>query len=423
MLELKIKNNQAVIGIIGLGYVGLRLAVNFCSEGYMVIGFDNQLQKVDMVNHSKSYITDISDGVLERVVSTGKLRATLDMAELEKVDVIIICVPTPLTKMKDPDLSAVRKVCNYINMYKNPGVLIILESSTYPGTTSEIMADLGEVDYHLAYSPERIDPGNIRYGINNTPKLVSGIDEKSCDLAMLLYSKVVNTPVRVKNTKTAEMAKLFENVFRNVNIALVNELAILCEKMGISIWDVIEATATKPYGFMSFYPSLGVGGHCIPVDPYYLMSKAREYEFHTRFISIAAEINEKMPEYVFYDIWKHINKIGSEIRSCEILVLGVTFKKDVNDIRESPAIKLINMLQKNGADVWYNDPYVGAIETSCGVLRSDDMSNLGRFGLVIMATPHSTYNLKRITGESRLIYDTCNAFKGDESDKIIRLGE
>lgn len=423
MLESKINSNQVIIGIIGLGYVGLNLAVSFCMKGIRVVGFDNDLGRVEMVNHCNSYITGISDDQLKNVAGGGLLKATLDMSRLKEVDVIIICVPTPLNNTKEPDLTALREVTGIISNWMLPGCLIILESSTYPGTTREMTKQLAGLEYYLAYSPERIDPGNAKYGMHNTPKLVSGIDKKSCDMALLLYSKIVDQPVRVKNMETAEMAKIFENVFRNVNIALVNELATLCNRMGISVWDVIKATATKPYGFMSFYPSLGVGGHCIPVDPYYLMNKAREYDFHTRFISLAAEINEKMPEYVFYEIWKYLNINGILIKNSKILVLGVTFKKDVNDIRSSPSIKLINMLKRTGADVYYNDPYVGAFEAEDGVMQAEKNPDMSQYDLVVMAVPHNSYHLRNIVMSSKLIYDTCNAFEGIEGDNIVRIGE
>ncbi len=362
-LEKKIKNKTAKVGMVGLGYVGLPLAVAFAEAGFRVLGVDIQQKRVDLVNRGKSYIGDVSSESLSSVSSSKLLEATTDQGRLKEMDAICICIPTPLTKAKEPDLSYVIHESEEISKRLKPGQLVILESTTYPGTTRGVVLPILErsglkagSDFYLAFSPGRVDPGSKRYSIKNTPKIVEGIDPQSTRLAELLYRQVVDVVVPVSCPEVAEMTKVFENVFRSVNIALVNELAQLCERMGVSVWEVIDAAATKPFGYMPFYPGPGVGGHCIPLDPYYLANKAREYDFHTRFIELAAEINEGMPHYVTSCIMEALNARGKSLNGARMLVLGVAHKKDVADIRESPSLKLMQLLQEKGARVSYNDP-------------------------------------------------------------------
>lgn len=429
-LERKLKNKTAVIGIVGLGYVGLPLAVAFADAGLNVLGFDNQQKRVDLVNKGQSYIVDVSSESLSTAIANKLLEATVDQTRLKEVDAICICVPTPLTKTKDPDLSYVIYESEEISKHLQRGQLIVLESTTYPGTTSEVMLPILErsrlkvgQDFYLAYSPERVDPGSSNYNIRNTPKVVGGIDSQSTRLAELLYSQVADIVVPVKSPEVAEMTKIFENVFRSVNIALVNELTLLCEKMGISVWEVIDAASTKPFGYMPFYPGPGIGGHCIPLDPYYLANKAREYDFHTRFIELAADINEQMPHYVASRITSAINANGKSINGAKVLVLGVAYKKDVEDVRESPSLKLIKLLGQRGASLSYNDPYVMTITIAESSLTSVDLTDeiLSLADCVVIATDHSSYDYKHIVNVARLIFDARGATKNLRGDNIIRL--
>ena len=429
-LERKLKNKTAVIGIVGLGYVGLPLAVAFADAGLNVLGFDNQQKRVDLVNKGQSYIVDVSSESLSTAIANKLLEATVDQTRLKEVDAICICVPTPLTKTKDPDLSYVIYESEEISKHLQRGQLIVLESTTYPGTTSEVMLPILErsrlnvgQDFYLAYSPERVDPGSSNYNIRNTPKVVGGIDSQSTRLAELLYSQVADVVVPVKSPEVAEMTKIFENVFRSVNIALVNELTLLCEKMGISVWEVIDAASTKPFGYMPFYPGPGIGGHCIPLDPYYLANKAREYDFHTRFIELAADINEQMPHYVASRITAALNDDGKSIKGAKVLVLGVAYKKDVEDVRESPSLKLIQLLGQRGASVSYNDPYVMTIKIAESSLNSVSLTDeiLSLADCVVIATDHSCYDYKHIVDTARLVFDTRGATKKLLGDNIIRL--
>lgn len=429
-LERKLKNKTAVIGIVGLGYVGLPLAVAFADAGLNVLGFDNQQKRVDLVNKGQSYIVDVSSESLSTAIANKLLEATVDQTRLKEVDAICICVPTPLTKTKDPDLSYVIYESEEISKHLQRGQLIVLESTTYPGTTSEVMLPILErsrlkvgQDFYLAYSPERVDPGSSNYNIRNTPKVVGGIDSQSTRLAELLYSQVADIVVPVKSPEVAEMTKIFENVFRSVNIALVNELTLLCEKMGISVWEVIDAASTKPFGYMPFYPGPGIGGHCIPLDPYYLANKAREYDFHTRFIELAADINEQMPHYVASRITAALNADGKSINGAKVLVLGVAYKKDVEDVRESPSLKLIKLLGQRGASLSYNDPYVMTITIAESSLTSVDLTDeiLSLADCVVIATDHSYYDYKHIVNVARLVFDARGATKNLRGDNIIRL--
>lgn len=429
-LERKLKEKSTVIGIVGLGYVGLPLAVAFSQAGSKVVGFDIQQKRVDLVNKGQSYIVDIDSKSLSAAVADNLLEATTDQSRLKDVDAICICVPTPLTKTKEPDLSAVTYQAEEISKRLQPGQLVVLESTTYPGTTSEVMLPILECsglkagkDFYLAYSPERVDPGSKSYNIRNTPKVVGGIDPRSTKLAELLYRQVADVVVPVSCPEVAEMTKIFENVFRSVNIALVNELTLLCEKMGISVWEVIDAAASKPFGYMPFYPGPGIGGHCIPLDPYYLANKAREYDFHTRFIELAADINEQMPYYVASRIMEALNARGKSLNDACVLVLGVAYKKDVEDVRESPSLKLIQLLREKGADLSYHDPYIGNIEISEGTLASEELTEerLSTSDCVVIATDHSCYDYQRIADNARLVFDARGATRKISSNNIVRL--
>ncbi len=429
-LETKFVDKTAVIGIVGLGYVGLPLATAFAEAGFRVLGFDVQQKRVDLVNKGKSYIADVSSESLSSV--SNKLEATTDQGRLKEMDAICICVPTPLTKAKEPDLSYVIQESVEISKCLKPGQLVILESTTYPGTTREVVLPILErsglkagSDFYLAFSPERVDPGSKGYGTKNTPKIVGGIDPQSTRLAELLYRQALDVVVPVSCPEVAEMTKVFENVFRSVNIALVNELAQLCERMGLSVWEVIDTAATKPFGYMPFYPGPGVGGHCIPLNPYYLTSKAREYDFHTRFIELATEINEQMPYYVTSCIMEALNAQGKSLNGAKMLVLGVAYKKDVADIRESPSLKLMQLLQEKGAKVSYNDPNVPQVQLFRESLNSVDLTQecLSSMDCTVVATDHSCYDLEQVVACSKLVFDARGATKGLGQSNIVRLGE
>jgi len=431
-LEEKIKNKMARVGIVGLGYVGLPLAIAFSEAGFKVLGLDVDPEKIDLINQGKSYIADVSSERISVGLANGFLEVTTTQSYLKEVDVICICVPTPLKKSKEPDLSYVINAAEEISRHLQSGQLVVMESTTYPGTTKEVILPIlkrselkaGE-DFYLAYSPERADPGNKNYNIRNTPKIVAGIDPESTRLVELLYRQITDMVISVSSPEVAEMSKIFENVFRNVNIALVNELAQLCEKMSISVWEVISTASSKPFGYMPFRPGPGIGGHCIPLDPYYLASKAREYDFHTRFIELAAEINEQMHYYVTSRIMEALNLRGKSLSGAKVLVLGVTYKKDVEDTRESPSLKLIQLLREKGADVNYNDPYVPKIKMLDETLTSVELSEeqLSSAECVVVATDHSCYDYQHIVNKARLVFDTRGATKGLSNDIILRLGE
>ena len=429
-LERKLKDKTAVVGIVGLGYVGLPLAVAFIEVGFKVLGFDTQQKRVDSVNKGQSYIGDVVSESLSAAIAKNLLEATIDQSQLKEVDAICICVPTPLTKTRDPDLSYVIYESEEISKYLQPGQLVILESTTYPGTTSEVVLPIlkrsglkGGLDFYLAYSPERVDPGSKNYNIRNTPKVVGGIDSQSTKLAELLYSQVADVVVPVSSPEVSEMTKIFENVFRSVNIALVNELTQLCDKMGINVWEVVDTAATKPFGYMPFYPGPGIGGHCIPLDPYYLANKAREYDFHTRFIELAADINEQMPSYVASRIMATLNVSGKSLNGAHVLVLGVAYKKDIEDVRESPSLKLIQLLREKGATLSYNDPYVGKIQIAEDAMTSVELKDeiLSSADCVVIGTDHSCYDYQHIVDVASLVFDTRGATKALKSGNISRL--
>jgi len=428
-LKRKIDERSATIVIVGVGYVGLPLAVHFAEAGFPVIGYDIKESTVESLNRGVSTIADISSERLKRVVEAGKFKATMEEKVLKDADVIFICVPTPFTRHKTPDISYIEKATQTIARHQRKGQLIVLESTTYPGTTIEVvkpeLEKSGYVegkDYFLVFSPERVDPGNKIFTIGNTPKVVGGMSEISTELCCRLYAAVVGEDkvVPVSSPTVAEMVKLLENTFRAVNIALIFELTFLCHRMGIDIWEVIEAAKTKPFGFMPFYPSPGVGGHCIPVDPYYLYWKAREYDFHTRFIELAAETNLRMPDWVLQRVTRVLNRAGVPLAGAKILALGATFKPDCDDPRNSPAIRVMELLLHHDAQVSYNDPYVHKVELGKGkddyapvlghpvTLESVELTDeiLENSDLVLCLVNHSSYNWERILRLCRRFFDT-----------------
>jgi UDP-N-acetyl-D-glucosamine dehydrogenase len=431
--EAKIQNGTAKICIIGLGYVGLPLAVSLAQVGYRVIGYDMQQNKVDAINQCQSYILGISNESLFNIKHNGLFSVTADSNQIKGIDIFIICVPTPLTKNKEPDLSYVISTSNLITNLLTLGQLVILESTTYPGTTrgvvKPILESSGKIigkDLFLAYSPERIDPANKDYNIINTPKLVGGITPKCTELACLIYSKITQSIVPVSNPEVAEMAKIFENVYRSINISLVNELAKLCEAMDVSVWQVISAASSKPYGFVPFYPGPGIGGHCIPLDPHYLASKAKEFNFRSRFIEVAADINEQMPLYIARQIVEMLNLYKKSVNGAKILILGIAYKKDVPDTRESPSIVIIDELLKRKAEVYYHDSMINGESSEVNDLATaTDISQttLASMDCVIIATNHSNYDFNFIIEESRLVYDCRGATSQMQRDNVYRLGE
>ena len=428
-----IEKKNAVVGIIGLGYVGLPIVIRFCEEGFKVIGFDVDPSKIESLSKGKSYIKHIPSEKIASFVKkhSPSFEATSDMSKLKRADAIIICVPTPLTDKREPDLTYIENTAREIKKYLRPGQLISLESTTYPGTTDELLLPMFEEnglkagkDFFLAFSPEREDPGRVDFTTKTIPKVVGGITKQCLKLGSALYSKIINGIVPVSSTRAAEMTKLLENIYRSVNIALVNELKMLCDRMDIDIWDVINASKTKPFGFQAFYPGPGLGGHCIPIDPFYLTWKAREYDFSTRFIELAGEINANMPYYVVQKVMEAINGQGKSLKGSKILLLGIAYKKNIDDLRESPSLELIRILKEKGAKVDYNDPLIPvAISHRRGfTMRSTKLTdrNIKKYDCVLIATDHSAYNYKWIVENSQLVVDTRNATKGIKSKKIVK---
>lgn len=417
----KIEARQATIAVVGLGYVGLPLAVEKARAGYNVIGFDVQQKRVDMVNQGINYIGDVVDEELKEFTASGKLVATTDYSKIQEVDAVAICVPTPLDTYQQPDTSYVESSGKEISKYLHQGMLIVLESTTYPGTTEEvlrpILEDTGLVcgeDFFLAYSPERVDPGNKLYNTKNTPKVVGGITQACTTIAAAMYENVLEGDVhQVSSPAVAEMEKILENTFRHINIALANEMAILCNKMGIDVWEVIDAAATKPYGFMPFYPGPGLGGHCIPIDPFYLTWKAREYNYHTRLIELAGEINNSMPDFVIDRCMQILNKEKKALNGSKVLVLGVAYKKDIDDVRESPALLILDELEKAGADFKVIDPHVPSFRLNGRTIEPLQLNEelLEEADLVIITTNHTAFDYKLIADKSKVIFDTRNALR------------
>ena len=428
-LASKIENKKAVSGIVGLGYVGLPLAVEFARAGLPVLGFDVTTAKVEMLNRGESYIQDVPTGVLGPHVAAGLLSATTDFARIAEVDTINICVPTPLRKTKDPDMSYIVAATEQIARYLHPGMLIILESTTYPGTTDELLLPMLEKsglkcgeDFFLCFSPERVDPGNEKFQTYNIPKVVGGITPACTELGRRFYAQSLQTVVPVSSTSVAEMVKLLENTFRMINIGMVNELALMCDRMGINVWEVIDAAATKPFGFMPFYPGPGLGGHCIPIDPFYLSWKTRQAGIEARFIELAGYVNGQMPHFVVDKIQGALNEHAKAVKNSKVHVLGVAYKKNIDDVRESPALDIIHLLKQRGARVSYSDPYVldlrhegqnlEAIPVEAGCREAD---------CVVIVTDHKDFDYPAVLEMSKLIVDTRNAMKGLKSEKLFRL--
>ena len=416
----KIEKRTAIVGIVGLGYVGLPFAVEKAKVGFKVLGIEQNLDRAERVNRGENYIPDIKDEELRDLVQKGKLEAVTDYAQVPKMDVIVIAVPTPLTKNLNPDLQYVEHVTRELAKFLRPGQLISLESTTYPGTTQEIMLPIlertglkVERDFFLAHSPERVDPGNARYTTKNTNKVVGGVGPNSHKTAVAFYSQAIEKVVPVSSANAAEMVKIFENTFRAVNIALVNELTMLCDKMGLNVWEVLDAAFTKPFGIMPFYPGPGVGGHCIPLDPHYLEWKAREFNFNTHFIALAGEINRRMPEFVREKANRALNRLGVAPSRSKILVLGVSYKKDVGDYRESPAIEVIRLMEKDGAEVVYHDPYVPEFDEHGIAMTSVPLTEelLAEVHLVIITANHSCIDYPWVVARAKHVLDTRNAAK------------
>ena len=436
-----IVEKRACVGVIGLGYVGLPLIVEFCLKGYRGIGFEVDRKKAEQINAGHSYIVDVSNENVQRCVSSGKLSATTDFSELSICDVIVICVPTPLRKTKDPDMSYIIAAGEEIQKYMRRGQLVILESTTYPGTTDEVLLPMFEEkgfkldeDFLLAFSPERVDPGNPQYQTHNIPKVVGGVSADSTEVAAMLYRQVVNEVHPVSSARVAEACKLWENTFRAINIGMANEMARLCNTLGIDTWEVVRAAATKPFGFMAFYPGPGIGGHCIPLDPHYLSWKARQHGFDSQFISLAEQVNSGMPAYVVKLVSTALNNVKKAVNGSKILILGVAYKKDIDDMRESPALSIIDLLRARGADLTYHDPFVaevtfdhaytiGEAEPLYNSELTDDL--IQDSDCVIICTEHSDIDYRRICDLAPLIVDTRNALSSDlrngSNAKIVRL--
>lgn len=438
-LKTKIKQRQARVGIIGLGYVGLPLALLYSEQKFPVTGFDIDARKVDTLGKGGSYIYRISPAEIQAARSQG-FTATSDYSRLSDMDAVIICVPTPLDEYHEPDLSFITDTTHSIAPHLRAGQLIVLESTTYPGTTEEVMIPILEKEnteglkaardgaltgkeFFVAFSPEREDPGNTTVARRDIPKVVGGLNPQASELAAALYGSIFNRTVPVSSPAAAEMTKLLENIYRCVNIAMVNELKILCLRMGLDIWEVIDAASTKPFGFHPFYPGPGLGGHCIPVDPFYLSWKAKEYDFRTRFIELAGEINTNMPYHVLASVGGALNRQKKSLNGARVLVLGVAYKRDIDDLRESPSLTIIELLQKDGALVSYHDPYfpfIGRGRKYDLQMKCAELNNLDQYDCVVIVTDHSDYDYRAIVNEARLVVDTRNATKGIDSPKIVR---
>ena len=432
-LKNKLEQKNALVAILGLGYVGLPLAVIFAESGFRVIGIDPDQRKVDTICSGHSHIQDVPDEAVARLVDSGRLSATADFSILSKADAVSICVPTPLRKTGDPDLSFILNATTELAKYMHPGLVVVLESTTYPGTTREILLPkLGEdhglvvgEDFFLAFSPERVDPGRQDWTTSNTPKVIGGITPACTQIASAWYAQALQKVVPVSSAEVAEMAKLLENTFRMINIGLVNEMAIMCARLGVDVWEVIDAAATKPFGFMKFTPGPGLGGHCIPIDPLYLSWKLRALNYTARFIELASEINTGMPRYVVTMVQDALNERGKAIKGSHILVLGVAYKPDIDDIRESPALDVIGLLEQKGAEVSYHDPYVPCLVHEDHQQESvpDPYESARTADCVVVITDHKVYDYPALLEAAVLIVDTRNAFgaTGRDHPKIVRL--
>ncbi|RKZ11290.1 UDP-N-acetyl-D-glucosamine dehydrogenase [bacterium] len=429
-LEQKLVDRSARLGVIGLGYVGLPLAIEFARAGFEVVGIDIDQSKVDMLGRGESYIKDVPAEHLAEAINSGKFRATTDFSALAEVDTIDICVPTPLSKTRDPDISYIDAAAEEICRYQQPGQLIVLESTTYPGTTEEVilprLSANGAVagkDFYLAFSPERVDPGNQDFNTKNIPKVVGGVTPECTRMAKLLYEQTLTTVVPVSSAAVAETVKLLENTFRSVNIGLVNEIAQLCQKMDIDVWEVIRAAATKPFGFMPFFPGPGLGGHCIPIDPFYLSWKARASGFEARFIELAGVVNGGMPAFVVDLVARALNDLGKSVRGSRILICGIAYKKNIDDVRESPALDILSLLEERGGELSWFDPWVDSLRDYEQVSRVEDLSpaTLAEFDCAVIVTAHENVDYGVLVEHLPRIVDTRDALNGIKSDKIIRL--
>jgi UDP-N-acetyl-D-glucosamine dehydrogenase len=427
-LEQKIRDRTARVGIVGLGYVGLPLAVEFAKAGFHVTGIDVSAEKAARVNSGDSYVGDIPSSTLAEVVASGRLEATSDFAAVADMDTINICVPTPLRKTKDPDMSYIVSACQEIAKHFRSGTLVILESTTYPGTTEEVVLpmlaksalEVGK-DFFLCFSPERVDPGNPKYQTKNIPKVVGGVTPACTRVGQVFYQQALQTVVPVSSTQVAEMVKLLENTFRMINIGLVNEIALMCDRMGINVWEVIDAAATKPFGFMPFYPGPGLGGHCIPIDPFYLSWKTKQAGIEARFIDLAGYINGQMPHFVVDKVQNALNDVGKPVKGSRIHIMGVAYKRDIDDMRESPALDIALLLQKRGATVSYSDPHVPALKLDGLEIDASPESAAASVDCVVIVTDHSAFDYDALLERSPMIVDTRNALKGHQSPKIVRL--
>jgi UDP-N-acetyl-D-glucosamine dehydrogenase len=428
LLAEKIRSKTARVGVVGLGYVGLPLAVEYAAEGYHVTGIDLNAAKVSRMNAGDSYVGDVASTMMAPLVKSGHLKATTDFSVVRDLDTINICVPTPLRKTKDPDMSFIVDACDEIAKYFHPGMLIILESTTYPGTTDELVRPILEksglragVDFFLCFSPERVDPGNPTYQTKNIPKVVGGYTPACTEMGRLFYSQALEHVVPVGSTQVAEMVKLLENTFRMINIGLVNEIATMCDGMGINVWEVIDAAATKPFGFMPFYPGPGLGGHCIPIDPFYLSWKTKQAGIEARFIELAGYINGNMPHFVVEKVQSALNDASKPIKGSRIHILGVAYKRDIDDVRESPALDIIHLLLRRGATISYSDPYVPEVSIDGGIIKAGGETELIEADCVLIVTDHKAFDYKSLPGKAKLIVDTRNALKGIQAPNIVRL--
>lgn len=429
-LKRKIQDRSACLGVIGLGYVGLPLAMEMAKEGFRVIGIDVDKEKIASLNAGTSYVLDVPNETLRPFIKEGKVRATHSLEAIEELDAVSICVPTPLRKSKDPDLSYIVAAVEAVRTYLRPGQLVVLESTTYPGTTQEVVLPILEKsglrvgkDFFLAFSPERVDPSNATYTTRNIPKVIGGVTPYCTELAVQLYQQFIERLVPVSSPGTAEMVKLLENTFRSVNIALANEMAMLCHTFDVNVWEVIEAAKTKPFGFMAFYPGPGLGGHCIPVDPYYLTWKARMNGFEPRFIEVAGHINSQMPTFMVNLVADALNQGHKSLKGARILAIGVTYKRDVNDIRESPALEVLHKLHEKGAVVSYCDPYVPTVDVCGQTMRAVELTSqfLRAMDCVVILTDHQVLDYALIAEYSPLVVDSRNALKDFSGSHIIRL--
>jgi UDP-N-acetyl-D-glucosamine dehydrogenase len=436
ILIQKLKSKEAHVAILGLGYVGLPLAVVFAEAGFKVTGIDPDSRKVDSLKNCISYIPDVKTSDIERLVKSGQLNATTDFSVLKNMDAISICVPTPLRQTGDPDMSFIISATEQLAKYIHKGMVVVLQSTTYPGTTRELLLPklgtehglkVGE-DWFLAFSPERVDPGREDFTTKNTPKVMGGITEACGEVATIWYEGAIDSVYRVSSAEAAEMAKLLENTFRMINIGLVNELAIMCERLGVDVWEVIDAAATKPFGFMKFTPGPGLGGHCIPIDPLYLSWKMKSFNYNARFIELASEINTNMPRYVVSRVMEALNDRGKALKGSRVLVLGAAYKPDIDDVRESPALDVIGLLQKKGALVEYHDPYIPHIHHEYDGWQMDSvtdyMKSVQEADAVVIVTNHKVYDYKAIIDSAQFVFDSRNAtrtFANKKTEKVVRL--